>query len=709
MHFTKWTAVRLLGMVAVILWVWAYNYDRLSPSSLNVPIDYFEDTPMVLSFIEVAKEGDFVPFFSKKIHRLGAPYIADWNDWPMWDEPLVYGLGLLARAVGLLRAANLAVVIGYVLTGLAFYACCRMMRFQREWSFVAAVLFAFSFYHAFRNLHHLLNVYSFTIPFALLVCWWVAFSRRLQLWDWRGRVCLGTAFVIGLSSPYNLNMFAQFLCLATGVQLLGKRRKPNLQIAFVAFAAMIACFLLTNLDTFLHQARHGKNPEAMSRGYYETELFALKPIELAIPPTAHKLTALAKVGSAYFREAWIRGEVFSPYLGVIALGSLIWLGAEAVLILLKRRKSPRRFPVYAPMVLWVMMYSVVGGLNCFIGIAGLPLFRGTNRYSIFISALVLMFLASRLTRLSRNWRPALKYSVATTLLLAGLFDQLPLRTSSAQTQFIARLVSADRSFAKAMEEKLPPGAMVFQLPVMPFPESTPVNNLQAYELLRPFFYTKTLRFSFGTNKGRPREDWQKELQKLPPEQMVAALESYGFAALYLNRKGFTDQAQGLLKQLADLGRNQIIEDDLQEQVCVMLKPAPNPVLPPAGTRIPVRFVSGRAQVVPSPSGEQWWTTGNATLTFQNLDQDYLACKFTSQMASLVSRRVWLELNGKEIASVNLAPGQLTPFNVTFDAVPGNNRLMFKTDVLVRPTQGDPVPRAFVLLGPLLNRAAPATP
>jgi len=362
------------------------------------------------------------------------------------------------------------------------------------------------------------------------------------------------------------------------------------------------------------------------------------------------------------------------------------------------------------MILWVLVYSVVGGLNCVIALAGYPLFRGTNRYSIFISALILFFLASRLTRLSRNWRPGFNYALAAGLLLGGLIDQLPQRPSPAQTQLIARIVEADRAFAEAMEEKLPSGAMVFQLPVMPFPESTPVNNLQAYELLRPFFYTKTLRFSFGSDKGRPRDDWQKEVQKMPAQQMVKTLESYGFSALYLNRKGFPDQGQSLLKQLSELGKNQILEDDLHEQVCVLLNPSPSPVLPPPGTHLPLKFSRGQAQVVPSPSGEQWWAKGNATLTFQNPERDYLTCQFKCQLASLTPRRVTVEINGKEIYGANLGASQLSPVSVTFDAKPGKNKLTFTTDVVPRPTQHDPIPRAFVIIGPQLTRSVqPASP
>jgi len=37
---------------------------------------------------------------------------------------------------------------------------------------------------------------------------------------------------------------------------------------------------------------------------------------------------------------------------------------------------------------------------------------------------------------------------------------------------------------------------------------------------------------------------------MPPAEMVAALEKYGFSAIYLNRKGFPDGGESLVKSLA---------------------------------------------------------------------------------------------------------------------------------------------------------------
>ena len=658
---------------------------------------------MVMGWIKAASEGDFIPFLTKYPARLGAPYVANWNDWPVFGEEVVFGLGMVAKGIGLFPAANVGVLLGHLVTVLAFYFCCRLLRFRREWSFVAAVLFSFTYFHAYRSLHHLLLTYSHTVPMAIACAWLVGFSRRIRFGDWRSWFCFGTAALLGLSNPYNLNLFGQLLCLSLVVQFLTKRRKANLKTGFVCLAVAVVCFFAINLDTFSQRWSSGQNVGALQRAYYETELFALKPIELVVPPVSHRWATLANIGSRYLTEAWLKGEVFSPYLGVVGVAALIWMFWEGFALIARVKRVPRRFPAYAPQTLWVLFYSVVGGLNCMIALGGVPLFRGSNRYSIFISALVLFFLASRMSWWTRNWQPAKRLLLALGVLIVGLFDQLPQSTQPEETRAVAAYIQSDVAFGQNMEAKLAPKSMVFQLPIVPYPESTPVNGVQSYEHFRPYFHTKTLRFSFGSNKGRPREDWQKEVEKQPAPQMIAALERYGFAAIYINRKGFRDQGQDLIKQLAAAGRSQVIEDDLHEQVCVLLNPASKPELPPAEINVPMIMNRGWRRSVDSPGGMQHWTAGDAEISIVNPDKQYVSYTFTAQIGSLRPRHVSIEAGGKQLWSADLGGNQVAPINVTFEAKPGKCTLLLKTDVGTRPSKQDPMPMAFAVINPKIAR------
>jgi len=233
--------------------------------------------------------------------------------------------------------------------------------------------------------------------------------------------------------------------------------------------------------------------------------------------------------------------------------------------------------------------------------------------------------------------------------------------------------------------------------VMVFPESTPSQTLQGYELLRPYLHTKTLRFSFGANRGRPQDDWQWDVQKMPATNLVATLEKYGFAAIYINRRGFADQAEGLLKQLAAAGRDQFIEDTAHEQVCVFLKPSATPELPTTAKNALINFKTGWSIVERTGGESRQWSAGNATLTFFNEGKQFSTYSLNCQIGSLSARHVSLRMKDREIWSGQLQAGQSAPLTLMVDAKPGNNTIEVLTDQPAAFPKDARVPLAVMLM------------
>jgi len=160
--------------------------------------------------------------------------------------------------------------------------------------------------------------------------------------------------------------------------------------------------------------------------------------------------------------------------------------------------------------------------------------------------------------------------MAALLGLVVFFDQVPRAPAAEQTATIARQVESDRAFVARMESALPPGAMVFQLPIMPFPEA-PAPGVPSYDHFRPYIQGGGLRYSFGSTKGRPREQWQLDLGRVPLDKAVAEIEARGFAAIYINRNGFPDKGQQIVAKLREMGYAQpAIESDLGDLVCIPL-------------------------------------------------------------------------------------------------------------------------------------------
>jgi len=696
--------------------VWGLANDRLSPASWRVPPGYSGDALQMLTWIRAASEFDYLPFLSRVNPRLGAPYAANWDDYPMYEPVTTFLLGLVARYTCLGFAANLGILASFLASATSFYAACRLLRWRREWAAAGALLFAFTWYHSGRGLGHLLLSYDYTVPLAVLSVWWLSAGRRARRGGAVFWLSAGTALALGMGNPYNLSMWAQFLVLGLGVRYLLERRKADLATGAILLAVAAAGFLAVNAHTIGYGWAHGPNQLAVIRPYKQLELYALKPLELVLPPWQHRVSWLSDLAREYAAAAWVQGEMFSPYLGVVGVVALGWLTVEFGRRALNLRATPRRLPSHAPLCLWVLLYAAVGGLNCLLGLVfGLLYFRGANRYSIFISALVLFFLVSRMSRWARAWPRAASYALAAGVAGLGLLDQVPPPAKDA-TPALARAVENDQRFGRALEAALPAGAMIFQLPLMNFIDGDPIGGMLSYEHVRPYLWTERLRFSFGSVQGRPREDWQAALAELPVAPCARQLEHYGFAGLYFNRKAYTDGAAAMLADLAQRGWTRFVADAAGEQVCVLLNPAPHPARPPADDAAQIVYRAhwsfGSYGLRDRGSRPARWACARVTsLYFVNDRPQPCVFRVRAWVAAASARRVELCAGGQTLWSAQLEPGESQPLDLRVMARPGRNYLRFQNDRPPAPPPGQPqaVRIAHCLVDLQITRESAASP
>ncbi len=182
--------------------------------------------------------------------------------------------------------------------------------------------------------------------------------------------------------------------------------------------------------------------------------------------------------------------------------------------------------------------------------------RCYNRLSIYIAFFALaglFLLVQRLTRRHVDSRLGfMAYATALgAVLVLGAFDQTepPFVPQYAAEK---KLYTMDAEFGKRMEAVLPAGAMVYELPYVRFPESLPAHNLSDYELFRPYLHTRTLRWSYGTMKGRELGSREAAFAKRPLTETLPELTKEGFRGVYLDRAGFADNGAAVEADLARL-------------------------------------------------------------------------------------------------------------------------------------------------------------
>ena len=675
--------VGLLLLVTTL--VWCAHYDRWTPSSWAVPTIYGGDALEIYARIAAAAEGDAPPLRPQVISRLGAPHGANWNAYPSSDVVLLWAIGQLARVIGVFPAANIALLLANLTAALSLYGCARWLRARWEWAFAAALLFAFTLQTFQRGISHLFLIFSWTVPLALIASGLVASSRRLQPGRTNGIFCVATAAAIGAGNPYVLFLFLQLMGWALIAQWLGERRRANLLTGSLALAAALLSFAAVES----HLWAFGRDTAAVSplvRNYAGTELYAMKPLELLVPPPGHRWEFLAEFGHRYLRWSEYRsGESSMSYLGLAAMAGLAWLG----LVSLRRLLRQQRPPAPALATGWIVAFSSLGGVtNFFALLTGLVVFRATTRFSIFISALALMFLATQLSRWSAGRPRWLTIGLAALVAAIGLADQMPRGAGLEWQAEIARRVAADRTFGQLLEKNLPAGAMVFQLPVLDFPEATTPHQLEDYAYFRPYLATRSLCFSYGALRRRSRSHWQRELADLRTEEVVHRLERYGFAAVYFHRAAFPDHGEGLLRDLAAIGRTDRIDTADREQVAILLRPAGSPEKPLAR-----RPTFGRGWHH-ARAGEPRWAYGNAALSYYNPLAQPVRARLRFELTSAGARDVTVRVNSRKLAQSRIDDGK-HPIELELTLRPGVNRIdLVSPQPAFRASQGRNQLRTF---------------
>ena len=558
----------LLALAIVALWMGTYG--KLNRVSWQYPPLYRGDALYELGIIRAASFGYYCPGLWKTVPTLGAPDRANWSDYPQTEDLHYAFFGVLAALLGLMPAANLALLIAFVLNGIGFYWACRLLHYRILWSLIGALLYACSHYAYARGFGHLELTYYAHLPLAIVATWWLASGAVTSITTKRAVLVLAIAACSGFQNAYYSYILAQLIGLSILVNIV-RIRKDRAQfhtarIGGVALAVLLLGLLLGNIDTITYKWSHGPNLTILSRTYGDAERLALKPIELFLP--YHRdWTLINDIHAQYLRDAVFVGEFWAPYLGVVGIFGLIALAVFSFVRAAHRSKVSSGMPVGAWQVGWVFLLSVAGGINSIVAFCGFPLFRATNRYSIVILTIVLLFFVRMMTLWTRRWSLATQTCLALAILCVGLIDQV----FSKDVADLRSRLDSDRKFCAILESKLPPGSAIFQLPVAEYPERGAIGKMGDYEHLRPFLYCSSLRFSYGDDKGRkPADSWDQKIEAMRGSAAIAQLREKAFVAVIINRDGYVDRGDALVSRLEVAGAAVITEADNADLIALNL-------------------------------------------------------------------------------------------------------------------------------------------
>jgi hypothetical protein len=503
--------------------------------------------------------------------KLNAPFQQDWAEWPMGGDLLAYTMkkAIVDTTGDVPLTFNLFWLLTFPLTALVAFPALRSLRCSQASALVGAVLFSLAPYH-FRNgaAHENLAFYV-GVPVIVLVCVKilgpdselpsVAELRHRAAWRRLRWPLLGTV-LIGVTGLYYLAFLLSLLVICAPLSALARRRPGRLVLAALFGAVGLATSVLANLPTLIFRWQHATNLLGVpDREVGVAEAYPLRLVELLSPVTAHRFGPFAAIADHLYEPG--REGLGTAQLGLAAAIGLV-CAVTAVLVRALRSTDRRGWSLEARLgivMVAALLLATKGGFNRALEFVGLQGVRAWSRIAIVVGFASIVVFGRLLDRLrvslvrKRHWRSRrfAWTSILAVVVLVGVLDQAsPALMPDPAGR--ARLWHADGAFVAAIERRLPENAMVFQLPVVDFPEHGAIERLSAHDLIKEgYLHSKTLRWSAGGVRGRDGE-WQWPASLLPMRDLMRGVTAMGFSALTLDRYGFPDNANAQVRALRAL-------------------------------------------------------------------------------------------------------------------------------------------------------------
>jgi hypothetical protein len=703
------------GLLAIIGSLAAATFSlQLWHAHLHLPLVYGSDGIGAQALVKNLISGGWV----WTNHALGAPFGQEFYDYPVATDDLNY---LTIKVIGFFfadsaRAMNVFFMLTFVTASLSSYVVFRWLRLSIPTSIVCAVLFADAPYHLFRGEIHLMLSSYWSVPIGAYLILSVLdgrtmFTQRregfgvLRRWLTRRNLFLViVCMAIGSLGVYYA-VFTALVLGAAGCAAAARSRGWTPLVHAVLLCAVIGATTFANdLPSAIYRHDHGTDALVAHRLPSESELYALKFVEMVFPVPGHRIPALNHLRAKYDSSAPVLSEGAEESLGIVASLGLIWLLAVVLgAVAGVGRDAPwlRRHRHLAFAAMTAFLLGTLGGVSAVIGYLVSSEIRGWDRISIVIAFFALCAVGLGIDALRKRMgeRRRLVWLVAIGVLaLVGIYDQSS-RDVIPPYRTLAASYGADAAFVQQIQTQVPHDAMIYQLPYVAFPENGPTFQMVDYDQLRGDVHTTTgLRWSYGAIKGRP-QDWAASSDGLPARTLVDGLVAAGFSGIWIDRFGYADLGAAERSGIqAVLGAPPIVSRDQRHWFFSLI-----PYARQFKSREPASALAGLRHAVLYPPGLTWgtgfyddegfgsrWAAPTATVAVSNASSAATRLVMVAAISTRAHRgnyplTITLPDGTVHHLTINSKPRKIA---LSFTNPPGAHTVTFQSTAPVIPAPGD---------------------
>lgn len=560
-HFQRrWQDYAAFLLMLVIIFGMMYHLMGLKNMKLNIPMQYLggDDMSVIVNAKMMTEQS-----WDMTSDRLGAPYTVQYYD---FTSSMMHNAGLVIMKMFALvthdaaATMNLTYLSIFFIAGIISYFVMMNLKVNCWVNAFASSVFALSPYMLYRNIGHIVLTECYFIPLSILLCLWIYERDDVLVLDKKffkrkiNYVALFFTFLIANNGIAYYPFFTCFIFMVTAVSKLIKTGKIKEGLRGVVATLMVCFFVvLSILPGEIYTLSHGTNSAAVDRaGFEQAELYGMKISQLFMPVNGHGI--YDQCIDMYNGNAFLVNENSTAYLGIIGMIGFIIL----MLYLFSRKDNAlsNRLRCLSELNITMVLLGTIGGIGAMFAFFVSPMLRGYNRISIFIEyaciLAVALIVSSLVDKLKARIKKKEKSRVTFNIVLYGMvvlfglicvfsiWEGCPALAEPPYDTIEAEYTS-DKEFIETIESEVEPGAMIYQLPYHKYPEAGPVNAMADYHLFIGFLHSNTLKWSYGSIKGREEDEWNEAVSEMDYDKMVSYLKEQGFSGIYIERRAYTNE------------------------------------------------------------------------------------------------------------------------------------------------------------------------
>jgi phosphoglycerol transferase len=573
--------------VASLAWIWAAIVLRIWDMPKRLPFDTRSDATLISAMVKTMQERGW--YLNQP--RLGAPFGQQFYDFPHGGESFqLMAMKVLVTITGDWGLAiNLYFFLGFGVLAAVVFLVLRHLRFGPVVAGIAALVYSFMPYHFTHGEMHLWRSTYYSAPLAaLLLVWATAWRERflkapelVGKGSIRGnlrwpRVAGAVAIAVLIAGTETMTTGFTMVLLGSGALVAAIRfREPARLVGAIGLIGVMGItFGILSYPTLNFYRAYGTNEQAARRLVTESELYGLKLSRMLTPQGGHRLHALSEIGNRAQERSTVRSEGGQAlgFLGIAGFLGALW-GAFSGRW---RRERPDTRPGWdrsalredaTTFTLLALLFGTIGGLSILVSMAGFSQIRVWNRIMLIIAffAMIVVLLWSEqlvawIRERAKHPKPVLG-ALAVAVLAFGLWDGIPPQRKP-YAEIEARHAN-DRAFVGQIEDLMPDGAKILQLPIIEFPEAQPVGKMEDYDHLRAYLADDgTLEWSYGSIKGRPDAQWQITLRdRVGPVGALPAIVGLGFDGIWIDTYGYVGKEAEVQQIIEAVGVEPLVSPD----------------------------------------------------------------------------------------------------------------------------------------------------